>query len=132
MKTSRILLAWVPMLLLAIANGAARDLIYGRWIGRLRAHQMSTIILVMVLWSYIGIFTKKNPFRSPEQAMLTGFLWALLTLGFEFGFGIYRGMPWQQILSDYDLAAGRLWLLIPVTLACAPPLWFHFSNRRQN
>jgi len=30
------------------------------------------------------------------------------------------GHPWRRLLGDYDLRAGRLWVLIPLWLAAGP------------
>lgn len=36
-------LAWIPMVFIAVLNGAARDLGYGKHLSELRSHQVSTI-----------------------------------------------------------------------------------------
>jgi hypothetical protein len=61
------------------------------------------------------------PDRSTAAAV--GGAWALLTLGFEFGFGHYvLGTPWAELLGDYDLSRGRIGVLVPVATAVAPAL----------
>jgi len=37
------LLSWLPMVLIAVINGTARDLWYKKYVGELKAHQISTI-----------------------------------------------------------------------------------------
>lgn len=50
-----------------------------------------------------------------------GALWVGLTLAFEFGFFHYvMGHPRSRLLHDYDLRAGRLWVLIPIWIGAAP------------
>ncbi len=56
-------------------------------------------------------------------ATAVGGLWALLTLGFEFGFGhSVRGTSWAELLADYDVSRGRIWVLVPIATAAAPAL----------
>jgi hypothetical protein len=50
-----------------------------------------------------------------------GILWAVLTVAFEFLAGHYAfGHPWPELLADYDLLRGRVWLLVLVTTLVAP------------
>jgi hypothetical protein len=49
-------------------------------------------------------------------------VWLVLTVAFEFGFGRARGCSWELLLHDYNLFAGRLWLLVLLMVLCAPYL----------
>ena len=55
-----------------------------------------------------------------RDAFLIGFAWLALTLVFEFGFGRVRGKPWTELLADYNVLKGRIWVLVLVTTAMAP------------
>lgn len=45
----------------------------------------------------------------------------ILTLGFEFLAGHYLfGSSWEKLLADYNVARGRIWLLIPIVTLLAP------------
>jgi hypothetical protein len=46
----RFTLAWIPMVFIAIMNGALRDLGYGKNLSELRAHQVSTVSAIR--WAY--------------------------------------------------------------------------------
>jgi hypothetical protein len=47
-----------------------------------------------------------------------------LTVLFEFGFGHYvMGTPWHVLVADYNLLAGRVWLLVPLSMAAFPLLF---------
>jgi hypothetical protein len=55
------------------------------------------------------------------EALAAGFLWLALTLAFDFLFGHFvDGHTWARLLADYDLAAGRVWVLIPLWVGLAP------------
>jgi hypothetical protein len=47
------LIGWLPMVLIAIFNGAFREIVYKRSLGDLRAHQLSTAIGIILLGVYI-------------------------------------------------------------------------------
>lgn len=50
-----------------------------------------------------------------------GLFWTLLTIAFEFGFGHFVvGHPWSRLFQDYNLAAGRVWIFVLLTLLIAP------------
>jgi hypothetical protein len=52
-------------------------------------------------------------------------------LWFEFGFGHYvLGTPWAELLADYDLSRGRIWVLVPIATAAAPALARAVQTRR--
>ena len=122
-------LCWIPMLLLAIINGAARDLWYKRYVGELSAHQISTVSLIILMGLYIGLIMKKYPAKSGTQAIYVGLLWLTLTLSFEFGFGLMRGHTLTALLSDYNMMNGHIWILIPFWLTLAPYLFFKMYRR---
>ncbi|HNW79344.1 MAG TPA: hypothetical protein PKH28_10560 [Candidatus Competibacteraceae bacterium] len=117
-------LTWLPMLPLAILNGVVREKTYGRRIGELRAHQVSTLSAALLFAGYTGALQAFWPLQSDAQALSRGLVWLLLTVLFEFGFGRAAGHAWQRLLHDYDLRAGRVWSLLLLWLAAAPWLLY--------
>jgi hypothetical protein len=123
----RYLLAWVPMVFIAIVNGAIRELGYGKYLSELRAHQVSTITAVLFFGLYIWALIRLWRPESPEQALTIGFIWLALTVAFELLFGHYvMGHPWGRLLHDYNLSAGRIWVVVPIWIAIAPYLFYRF------
>ena len=54
-------------------------------------------------------------------AVLVGFLWLSLTLMFEFGVGYYLfHRPWEHLIADYNLARGRVLILVLIVTLKAP------------
>ena len=48
-----------------------------------------------------------------------------LTLAFESLLGRFvSGLSWREMLAEYNLAAGRLWVLVPISVAAAPYVFF--------
>jgi len=122
---TRYVLAWFPMLALAVANGALRQLTFGKRMSELRAHQLSTGIGSFILGGFIWFVIQSWPPASSSQAVSIGLIWVALTVAFEFAMGRFlRHRPWQQLLQDYDLAAGRVWSLLLLWIGLAPYLFF--------
>ena len=119
----RYVLAWVPMVAIAVVNGTLRQAWYGRHLSELRAHQVSTLTALLLLGLYMRWVIRRWPPRSTAQALGIGGLWLVLTLAFEFLFGHYvAGHSWTRLAADYDLLAGRLWPLVLLWVAMAPYL----------
>jgi hypothetical protein len=125
----RYLVAWFPMLALAIANGALRQATYGKRIPELRAHQLSTAIGAAVFGVYIGFVIRAWPPVSTQQALQVGLLWLALTIAFEFFMGLVLARrPLDQVLRDYDVTRGRVWVFLLLWITVAPVL-FHLLDR---
>jgi hypothetical protein len=119
----RALAIWLGILVLANVNGAIRELVLRPTLGDAMARALSTLLLsaVVILLTWLTIRWIDPPSRA--AATLVGVAWLLLTLTFEFGAGHYLfHKPWAELLADYDIRRGRIWVLaLLVTLAA--PVW---------
>jgi len=116
-------LIWVLLLLLAILNGAARNALITPRLGEQAGHIISTLILSLailaVAWASIGWI---NP-NGRRNALLIGATWVMLTGAFEFLAGHYLfGNSWEKLFADYNIAQGRIWVLVLITSFVAPLL----------
>lgn len=126
----RYILLWVPMIFIAIANAGIREFVYAKYLGELRAHQVSTATGIFFFGLYIWVITNFWHIQSTTQALTIGLIWLGLTVAFEFIFGHYIvGHPWSQLLADYNLFAGRVWIFVLIWIAIAP--FFFYSLRNQ-
>ncbi len=131
MSKLRPLLAWFVMLLIAMVNGSLRDFTYGLHMSELMAHQLSTVIGILLFALVIHQYVRRWPPASTRTAWSIGLFWMALTMAFEFLFFHYvAGHSWQKLLANYDLTAGRLWPLILLWVACAPYLFFRLAQLR--
>ena len=122
-------LAWFPMVAIAIANGALRESWYGQHLSELTAHQISTLTAVVLFGAYIWFVVQFWSPTSKAQAIAVGLLWLVMTIAFEFLFGHFvAGHTWERLLHDYNLLAGRVWPLVLVWVAVAPYLYFRMSK----
>ena len=120
-----LLVVWGIMLLVSVANGACRDFTYGKRMGELAAHQLSTassiIVLGLVIFGYIRLY----PPASFLQAFGIGLFYMTLTIAFEFLFFHYvGGHSWSSLMRNYNVHEGRVWVLVLVWIAVAPSLAF--------
>lgn len=122
-------LCWFPMVLLAILNGTVRVLGYKKYFSELAAHQISTGSLLVLIGIYTYFVIKWLPPSSGKQALGIGIMWSLLTLSFEFGFGMIRGNSLKQLLSAYNFLEGQPWILIPVWVTVAPYIAFRMVSK---
>ena len=121
----RYFLAWLPMVLIAVANGALREAWLVPRLGEHPARQASTLILIALFAVYVGYVLRRWPIASGARAIAVGVLWLVLTLAFEFALGRFvSGLSLEEIIEEYDLAAGRLWALVPIWVAASPYVFF--------
>jgi hypothetical protein len=119
----RALVIWVVMLLVASVNGAIREALLIPMIGDVAGRAVSTLMLsgLVLLLTYLTI-QWIHP-RSGHEAWTVGGLWVASTLAFEFLAGHFLfGNPWSQLLEDYNVFRGRIWILVLITIAVAPRL----------
>ncbi len=117
----RYTIAWVPMVVIAIANGILREFGYGKYMGERPAHQIASVMGIIFFVLYIWFLSLLWPLESAGQAIAVGLIWLGLTIAFEFLFGHYVAKhPWPKLLQDYNILAGRLWSLVLLTVATAP------------
>jgi len=126
---TRYVLAWIPMLMIAVANGAIRQATFAKSMTELRAHQLSTLIGSVLIGLFVWFVMRTWPPSSTRQAQLIGIVWVLLTIIFEFFMGLALARkPLSQVLHDYNLPAGRLWVLFLLWLGLAPWVFFRFGG----
>ena len=121
-RTSRRwLIAWVGAPVLAIVNGAIRELVYKEQVGEATADQISLAPLIALLALYFWVLQRRWPLATRREALSIGAAWVTLSVLFEFGFGHYvEGDSWADLLRTYDVTAGNLWILIPLWIAAGP------------
>jgi multisubunit Na+/H+ antiporter MnhB subunit len=77
------------------------------------------LLILLATWAtirWIGV-------RTAGGALTVGALWVALTLLFEFGAGHYAfGKSWTELLADYDLSRGRIWIVVLIATFIAPLL----------
>src|SRR5215475_10370636 len=116
------------MVFIAIRNGAICEGWYGKHVSGLQAHQVSTATGVLLFGVYIGVLIRIWRPESAGQALTIGLVWLGMTVAFEFLFGHYVAKrSWRDLLNDYNLVAGRVWLVVLVWVTVAPYVFYHLQ-----
>ncbi len=117
----RSLAVWLLILVLAVLNGAVRDGWLVPRLGDPLARALSSVTLSALV--FLTTFATVSWIRpvTARQAWWLGTLWVVLTLAFEFLAGHYAfRRSWSELLVDYNLRQGRIWVLVLVTTFVSP------------
>lgn len=124
-------LAWIPGVAIAIANGALRQFVYQSFLNELQAHQLSTLSFIILFGIYVELILPWLRLSSPAEAIRVGLLWLLITIVFEFIFGHFAmDHSWEKLFYDYNILAGRIWILVLIWTAVSPYFFFNWKSTR--
>jgi hypothetical protein len=114
-------LVWMLILVVAVVNGGFRDKVLVPLVGEAAGRAVSSVLLSAMILAVTWVaFHWLRP-SSLAVAWGIGLGWLGLTLAFEFLAGHYLfGRPWEDLLLDYDVRRGRIWVLVLVTTVAAP------------
>ena len=123
--TLRIVVIWCGLLFLAILNGGFREAMLVPRAGRGLGNAVSTVILSALIVAAGWISIPWIGPRSLQDAWTIGVVWVTLTLAFEFLAGHFVfGKPWAELLADYNLMAGRIWIMVLIVTLMTPIVAF--------
>jgi len=123
-------LAWIPLLVIAIANGALRQIWYQQFMTEQAANQLSCLSGSSLFLLYTILLGKFFRLYSAAHALFAGLLWLAMTIAFEFTFGrLFLLAPWEKLLHEYNIFDGRLWSLVLLVVFVSPYLSFRFYSR---
>ena len=112
---------WFGIMMSAIVNGAFRDGVLVPRLGDPIARAVSCVTLAAVIAAVTWMSLEWIHPTSTRDAWTIGATWLVMTLAFEFGAGHYLfHTPWSAVIADYNLLAGRLWVLVLITTLTAP------------
>ena len=124
------ILGWFGLLIVAMINGGVRDALYKSAAGDLAAHQISTLTGILLFGFVIWWMTRLWPIESSQQAWTIGLIWLVMTVAFEFLFFHYvTGHSWSELLGDYNILEGRVWVLVLLWTLVAPYVFFRLRSR---
>jgi hypothetical protein len=125
----RALVVWFGIMLLAIVNGAARDIVLAPRLGDLVARAVSCVTLAGVILLVAWLSLRWIEPLSMSDAWTIGMMWLAMTLAFEFLAGHYLfRTPWVTLLADYDIVAGRLWILVLAATLTSPAIAYYLAR----
>jgi hypothetical protein len=114
-------LIWIIIAILAIANGALRDLVLAPIIGLEWALPISGISLSLIILLVTHLAFPFIGAHSSSMLWLVGLQWVAMTMTFEFGFGHYvMDKSWEELLNSFDMLSGDLFLMVLFVSLAAP------------
>jgi hypothetical protein len=120
---------WFLLAISAIIVATFRIAVLLPQVGEQTAHQLGTILYLIVQFLIIYLFIRKMKIRDVKTLLLIGIFWAVITIIFEFVFGHYViGHSWQKLFADYNLFNGRLWVLVLINNIVAPLISGKINN----
>ena len=125
----RLVLIWFGLLVLAVLNGGFREALLVPRFGRAVAQALSTVMLSLLIAVLGWLALPWIGPRTLQDAWTVGVLWVVLTLAFEFLAGHFLfGKPWPELFADYDVFAGRIWVIVPIVTLMTPIVAFTKSG----
>ncbi|WP_168014689.1 hypothetical protein [Halomonas salinarum] len=116
------LILWLAILVLAVANGLLRESVLMPLLGTPAALICSGVLLSMLILSVVYLSLPWLQPMASAQYWLVGFGWLVLTLVFEFSFGLWQGTSWATMLAPYAFKGGNIWPVVLAVTALAPYL----------
>jgi hypothetical protein len=114
------LVIWVGILALAVANGVLRESVLIPSFGTPAALVLSGLLLSALI---IGVAYFSLPWlhiSRPVVLCIVGVGWLVLTLVFEFSFGLWQGKSWYELIEAYTFKGGNIWPVVLVATVLAP------------
>lgn len=114
------LIVWLGILVLAIANGALREAILSPKLGQMSGIVVSGVLLSILIVAIAYLALPWLGVKGPRQLVAIGLVWLVLTLIFEFSFGIIQGKSLAVLLEAYTFKDGNIWPLVLLVTTAAP------------
>ncbi|GMU21602.1 MAG: hypothetical protein AMXMBFR13_16940 [Phycisphaerae bacterium] len=111
---------WGVILVVAVLNGTARQFLLAPHLSERAAHQVSSIVLAGLILLISTVLVPFLGMLTTGQLAGIGLMWTLLTVAFEFALGLLTGRSWDYMLADYNLPAGRLWVVVLAAVFVGP------------
>lgn len=117
----RAAVVWLLLVVLAVANGTFRNAFVTPRVGAYAGHLISSVLLIAGIGAVSFLTIGWIRPVSVRGAWMVGILWMSTTIAFEFLAGHFLfSNPWSMLFADYNLAAGRVWVLVLLATLVAP------------
>ena len=119
---AKALTVWAGILILAVGNGLFREMVLTPKLGKTPGLVLSGVLLSGLI---VGISYVALPWLRVRRAgglFAIGLGWLVLTVLFEFAFGLLQGKGWAVLLEAYTFKGGNIWPVVLLVTALAPCL----------
>ncbi len=113
---------WLIIIFAETLHGTIRLILLQPVVGDFKARQAAVLTGVLIIFTISYLSAKWLQTTNNFQLLTVGFVWLVLTVGFEILVGrLVMQFSWQRIFSDYDIFRGGL-LPIGLLLLFLTPL----------
>ena len=114
---------WLAIIPLAIINGLFREKVLIPSFGAVPGRAGSGCLLAGIVVAFTTATIGWIPRTDALGYLGIGIGWAILTVGFEFGFGHFVAKKsWASLTEAYKVKGGELWSLVLLVVAVSPYL----------
>lgn len=124
------LAVWLGILVLAMANGVLRETVLLPWLGAPSVLILSGVLLSALILAVAYASLPWLQLRQTWQRLAVGLGWLVLTLVFEFSFGLWQGKSRAELLMPYTFKDGNLWPLVLAVTVLAPSIAARLKARQ--
>jgi hypothetical protein len=120
---------WVAILIMAILNGILREKLLIPSIGSFAALMTSGLILSCLILLVSCIAMPGLGHLNAAQYWIIGFVWLVMTLIFEFSFGLFvQHKELSELLQAYTFKGGNMWPVVLASTLISPWLAAHLRG----
>ena len=125
----RAMLWWVAILIMAILNGILREKLLIPSIGSFAALMTSGLILSCLIFLVSCIAMPGLGRLTNAQYWIIGLVWLVMTLIFEFSFGLFvQHKELSELLQAYTFKDGNSWPVVLASTLISPRLAAHLRG----
>lgn len=118
------ILVWLLLVAAATINGFFREFYLKAIFNDTISYFFSAWLLIIIIFIFTYLFLRryKNQYLK-KHLIFIGIIWFSFTVFFEFVFGRFAaGYSWEELLTDYNLLNGRIWILVLLSCLTFPYL----------
>ena len=127
MKWIKIFSVWLCIIPVAILSGGFREYFLENYLSEKASLSVSGIILSVLIFFITSVLLLRIKEISYRDSIITGLFWTVLTIGFEFSFGLSSGSTWSELIEAYNPLSGNLWILVILSTLLSPILTYRLK-----
>lgn len=129
----RAFLVWLLIIFAESVHGALRQIVFAPLIGDFPARRIAFFVGMLLIFLIAYLFIRWIRAGKAKQLFVIGLMWAILTLLFEFGLGLFiLAYTPGRILEDYDVSRGGLMGFGLLFMVFVPYLAAHWRGTKIN
>jgi hypothetical protein len=119
----RAFLVWLVIVFAESIHGTLRQIYLAPLVGDFPARRIAFFVGMLLIFLIACLFIRWIAADNPKSLFAVGFMWAVLTLLFEFGLGFFvLGYSRERMFEDYDVSRGGLMAFGIIFMVFAPYL----------